>query len=65
MKSYSSKEILRILHTDGWFIVDQRGSHIQLEHPVKLGKITVPHPRKNLKQKTLRTIIKQAGLELK
>jgi len=64
VKSYSSKEILRILYKDGWFIVDQRGSHIQLEHPIKSGKVTVPHPRKSYKQKTLNTILKQAGIEI-
>ncbi len=37
----TSKEILKILHTDGWREVAQKGSHRQLKHPVKKGKVTV------------------------
>ena len=38
------REILKILHEDGWREVENRtrGSHIQLKHPVKSGKVTVP-----------------------
>lgn len=61
--SYSSKEILQILIKDGWTVKRQRGSHLQLEHPIKKGKITVPHPEKDLKPKTVSTILKQAGLK--
>ena len=61
--SYSSKEILQILTEDGWMLKRQRGSHIQLEHPIKIGKVTVPHPEKDLKPKTVSTIFKQAGLK--
>ncbi|MCL4516326.1 MAG: type II toxin-antitoxin system HicA family toxin [Firmicutes bacterium] len=63
MKSYSSREILEILHKDGWLIKNQVGSHLQLIHPSKPGKVTVPHPRKDLDPRTIRTILKQAGIE--
>ena len=43
---------------------NQRGSHIQLIHPKKVGKVTVPHPRKELDPKTVKSIIKQARLVL-
>ncbi|NPV53001.1 MAG: type II toxin-antitoxin system HicA family toxin [Firmicutes bacterium] len=62
MKSYSSRKILQILYKDGWMEKNQRGSHIQLIHPTKPGKVTVPHPRKDLDPKTVMTILKQAGL---
>jgi predicted RNA binding protein YcfA (HicA-like mRNA interferase family) len=62
MRIYSSKEILQILHEDGWIVKSQRGSHVQLIHPTKLGKVTVPHPRKELDPKTSKSIFKQAGL---
>jgi predicted RNA binding protein YcfA (HicA-like mRNA interferase family) len=65
MKSYSSKEILQILKEDGWIAKSQEGSHVQLIHPTKPGKVTVPHPRKEFKLKTLKTIFKQAGLKIK
>ena len=64
MKIYSSREILRILRTDGWIVKDQRGSHVQLIHPIKTGKVTVPHPRKELDPKTARSIFQQAGLQM-
>ena len=63
MASYSSKDILRILKADGWVIKSQRGSHIQLIHPVKSGKVTVPHPRKDIAPETLSNISKQSGLK--
>lgn len=36
------KELLKVLNKDGWREKDQKGSHLQLEHPVKKGKVTVP-----------------------
>lgn len=49
---------------DGWVIKNQRGSHIQLVHPCKGGKVTVPHPRKELDPKTVKSICNQANIEL-
>ncbi len=60
MTSYSSKDIIQILLNDGWTVKRQRGSHVQLEHPTKKGKVTVPHPNKDLPAKTVQTIMKQA-----
>ena len=50
--------------TYGWVIKNQRGSHIQLVHPCKGGKVTVPHPRKELDPKTVKSICNQANIEL-
>ncbi|MCR4420529.1 MAG: type II toxin-antitoxin system HicA family toxin [Clostridia bacterium] len=63
MKRCSSREILRILWEHGWVVKNQVGSHVQLVHPARPGKVTVPHPRKELPSKTVRSILKQAGLE--
>jgi predicted RNA binding protein YcfA (HicA-like mRNA interferase family) len=57
------REILKLLHNDGWFLYEQNGSHIQLKHPVKKGRITVPNHKGDLKKGTLHSILKQAGLE--
>jgi predicted RNA binding protein YcfA (HicA-like mRNA interferase family) len=59
----SSREVLQTLYKDGWVEKGQEGSHIHLIHPTKPGKITVPHPRKDLKKKTVESILKQAGLK--
>jgi predicted RNA binding protein YcfA (HicA-like mRNA interferase family) len=40
------------------------GSHIQLVHPTKPGKVTVPPPKKDLAPGTVRSIAKQAKLDL-
>jgi len=62
VKTWSSREIIRILRDDGWIEVGQEGSHKQFKHPMKIGKVTVPHPKRSLKPKTVRSILEQAGL---
>ena len=60
----TAKEILRLLKADGWKEKAQRGSHLQLVHPSKPGKVTIPmHTGKDLDPKTANTILKQAGLK--
>lgn len=59
-----AREILKKLKADGWYEVEQRGSHVQLKHPSKPGKVTVPdHGSKDIPTGTLKQIMKQAGLE--
>jgi predicted RNase H-like HicB family nuclease len=41
------------------------GSHYHFKHSEKKGKVTVPHPKKDLPVKTLISIEKQAGLRLR
>ena len=60
-----SREVLRRLHDDGWAKVGQRGDHVQLKHPTKPGRVTVPHPKRDLPIGTLRSIEKQAGLKFR
>jgi predicted RNA binding protein YcfA (HicA-like mRNA interferase family) len=57
------REVLKLLHNDGWFVYEQNGSHVQLKHPVKKGRITVPNHRGDIKKGTLHSILKQAGME--
>lgn len=57
----SSREIIKRLREEGWLLVHIRGSHHQYKHPDKSGRVTVPHPKKNLPKGTLRSIYKQAG----
>ena len=63
MPSVSSREIIRDLLADGWFEVAQRGSHVQFKHPTKPGRVTVPHPKKDLPHGTVSSIRRQAGLK--
>lgn len=63
MASKSSREVVKLLEADGWYLVHTAGSHHQFKHPTKSGKVTVPHPRKDLPRKTFESILKQAGLK--
>ncbi|MCI8844467.1 MAG: type II toxin-antitoxin system HicA family toxin [Oscillospiraceae bacterium] len=59
------REILKILYQDGWTEVENRtkGSHIQLRHPTKPGKVTVPSHGGDIAKGTLNSIMRQAGLK--
>ena len=61
----SSREVLKMLRADGWEIVSQAGSHAQLKHSVKPGRVTVPHPKKDFPLGTLKSIEKQSGVKLR
>ena len=58
------RDLLRVLHNDGWEVVRIRGSHRQLKHAVKRGKVTVAgHPSDEVPPGTLKQILRQAELE--
>jgi len=59
----TAREVLRLLRKDGWYVVTQNGSHIQMEHPVKKGKVTVPNHKDDLAKGTLHSIYTQAKLK--
>jgi predicted RNA binding protein YcfA (HicA-like mRNA interferase family) len=57
------REILRLLREDGWSPVVTHGSHVQLKHPTKAGRVTVAgHPNEDLAPGTLKSILRQAKL---
>jgi predicted RNA binding protein YcfA (HicA-like mRNA interferase family) len=58
-----SREVIRLLTRAGWALHSQKGSHRHYRHPARPGKVTVPHPRKDIPPKTLKSIFKQAGIE--
>ncbi len=58
------RELLRLLRSDGWNIDRTRGSHRQLHHPTKRGTVTVSgHERDEVHPKTLKSVLRQAGME--
>jgi predicted RNA binding protein YcfA (HicA-like mRNA interferase family) len=58
------REVLKALRQDGWTLKNQEGSHRQLVHPMKTGKVTVAgHEADDVPPKTLKSILKQAGLK--
>lgn len=59
----TQKELLKVLKKDGWYVDRIRGSHHMLKHTSKVGRVTVPVHKEDLKPKTLHTILKQAGIK--
>ena len=58
------RDVIRLLHEDGWILARQKGSHRQFKHPTKPGRVTVPgKPSDDLALGTQNSILKQAGLK--
>jgi predicted RNA binding protein YcfA (HicA-like mRNA interferase family) len=49
----NSREVIRILVAGGWFEVAHEGSHKQFKHATKAGRVTVPHPKRDIPIGTL------------
>lgn len=63
MPSITPKKLLKFLNKRGFYKSRQSGSHMILRHssdPTK--RVTLPLHNKDLKEKTLSSILKQAGL---
>jgi predicted RNA binding protein YcfA (HicA-like mRNA interferase family) len=60
-----SADVIRALLADGWTQVAQKGSHTQFKHPTRPGRVTVPHPKRDLPIGTRRSIEKQSGLRFR
>jgi predicted RNA binding protein YcfA (HicA-like mRNA interferase family) len=57
------RQVLRLPAEDGWEVVATRGSHRQLKHSEKPGRVTVAgKPSDDLHPKTTASILRQAGL---
>lgn len=65
MKSCSSREVIKILKADGWYEVNCTGDHHQFKHPLKKGRVTLTHPKKDIPYSTLKRIFEQADIDLK
>jgi len=60
-----SRDVIKQLQKDGWYEVNQVGSHKQFKHATKKGRVTVPHPNREIPIGTLKSIEKQAGIKLR
>jgi predicted RNA binding protein YcfA (HicA-like mRNA interferase family) len=58
-----SRKTIKILKQNGWYEVAKVGSHIQFRHPEIKGRVTVPHPKKQLPIGTLKSIERQSGIK--
>ncbi len=62
---YATRDLLRQLEVEGWIRRPGKGDHVVFKHPTKPGRVTVPHPKRDVPVGTFRSIEKQAGLKLK
>lgn len=57
------KKVIKIIQKDGWYKINQVGSHRQYKHPVKKGRVTIAGDENDdLHPKTLASIFDQASL---
>ena len=59
----NSKDLIKVLMVHGWRLNRSKGSHHVYTHPGRSGHITVPHPKKDLGQGLVKSILKQAGIK--
>ena len=64
MRSYSSREIIKLLRSDGWYEVHCVGDHHQFKHPTKPGRVTISGHRESddVSPDLEKSILTQAGL---
>jgi predicted RNA binding protein YcfA (HicA-like mRNA interferase family) len=57
-------EMIKLIESDGWYLVATRGSHRQYKHPGKPGRVTVAgKPSSVLPPGTEQSILRQAGMK--
>jgi len=60
------RDVIKLIESDGWRQIAQRGSHRQYKHQSKAGKVTVSGALSDdVYPKTLSSVLKQAGLKKK
>ncbi len=61
-KRYRSREVIRVLRSQGWQTLRTRGSHVRLAKPDGRNPVTVPVVKQEVDPKTFASILKQAGV---
>lgn len=61
----NSRQIIKALEAEGWVHVATKGDHWQFKHPVIPGRVTVPHPNRDIAIGTLKSIEKQSRIKLR
>ena len=57
------REVEKLILADGWREVTQKGSHHHCKHPAKPGKVTIPEHKGDIHPDTVKSIMRQAGLQ--
>jgi predicted RNA binding protein YcfA (HicA-like mRNA interferase family) len=61
----NSRDVIKAIEADGWRRIAQKGDHVQFKHPRKKGRVTVPHPSRDIPLGTLKSIERQADIKLR
>ena len=61
----TSRGVITRLQAAGWFEVAQVGSLKQFKHPTPKGRVTEPHPQRDIPLGTLASIERQSGVTLR
>jgi predicted RNA binding protein YcfA (HicA-like mRNA interferase family) len=60
------RDVIKLIESDGWYLITTKGSHRQYKHPSKPGRVTIAgHPSDDLASGTLNSIYKQAQIQKK
>lgn len=62
-----ARQLVKLIESDGWYLVRQKGSHKQYKHKIKKGLVTVSAHKMSddIAPGTLNSIFKQAQLDRK
>lgn len=65
LNSMKARDVIKMIEKDGWYLVRQRGSHMQFKHKSKRGLVTVAVHKMSddIAPGTLNSIYKQAQLK--
>ena len=64
LPSFKPREIVKILKRNGFVELRQIGNHLHLFHSQRKIRVTVPMHNKDLKRKTLASIVRQAKIKI-
>ena len=57
------EQVIRALKNGGFYIHETTGSHVQMKHRTRPGRVTIPyHRRFDLPKHIVKSIVRQAGL---
>jgi predicted RNA binding protein YcfA (HicA-like mRNA interferase family) len=62
----TSRRLIQIVEQHGWYPIKGSGSsHRHFKHDERPGRVTIVHPRRDVPPGTVRSVLRQAGLDPK
>jgi predicted RNA binding protein YcfA (HicA-like mRNA interferase family) len=65
IRAMDSGTVINKLRADGWKLESVRGSHHQFKDPSKAGRVSVPHPKRDLAPGTVKSTERRSGVKLR